>query len=70
MPAATKPSLDILIDQYLNYLLIEKGLSETTLQSYSSDMIRYREFLAENKIRRISSTDTAMSVQFLLRTNR
>ena len=66
MPSAKLPALDILIDQYLNYLLIEKGLSKTTLESYSSDMIRYREFLYKNKIRRISAADTALIIKHMI----
>ncbi len=66
MPAFKIPSLDTLIDQYLNYLLIEKGLSDTTLDSYSSDMIRYRKFLHKNKIQRISSDDTALILKHMI----
>ncbi len=66
MPSAKLPALDILIDQYLNYLLIEKGLSKTTLESYSSDMIRYRRFLYENKIKRISAADTALILKHMI----
>ena len=66
MPSSEIPALDIFIDQYLNYLLIEKGLSRTTLESYSSDMVRYREFLYENKIRRISADDTALILKHMI----
>ena len=66
MPSFKIPALDILIDQYLNYLLVEKGLSRSTLDSYSSDMVRYREFLYENKIRRISAADTALILKHMI----
>jgi integrase/recombinase XerD len=66
MPSSAIPALDILIDQYLNYLLIEKGLSRSTLDSYSSDMVRYREFLYENKIRRISAADTTLILKHMI----
>ena len=66
MPSSETSSLDILIDQYLNYLLVEKGLAGTTLESYSSDISRYREFLNENKIRRISETDTALILKHMI----
>jgi len=45
------PPLDDLIDHYLNYLLVEKGLSRSTLESYSRDLIRYREFLQDSGVR-------------------
>ena len=66
MPSSKIPALDILIDQYLNYLLIEKGLSGTTLESYSSDIARYRGFLNENKIRQISEADTALILKHMI----
>ena len=60
------PSIDGLIDQYLNYLLIEKGLSQATLDSYSADVIRYQEFLLENGVTRLSDTDTALILKHLI----
>jgi integrase/recombinase XerD len=62
-----KPStLDTLIDQFLNYLLVEKGLSEKTLEAYSRDIIRYRNFLAENKTIAFSEEDTALILKHLI----
>jgi len=66
MPASKMPPIDILIDQYLNYLLIEKGLSRTTLESYSGDMIRYREFLRQNRTGAISENDTAFILKHMI----
>lgn len=66
MPSAKLPPIDSLIDQYLNYLLIEKGLSRTTLEAYSSDMIRYREFLQRNKTPHISGADTALILKHMI----
>ena len=47
---AQKQSIDELVDRYLNYLLVEKGLARKTLESYSSDIARYIDFLKENNI--------------------
>lgn len=66
MLASKMPSIDILIDQYLNYLLIEKGLSRTTLESYSGDMIRYREFLRQNRTAAISENDTPLILKHMI----
>ncbi|CAB1062696.1 Site-specific tyrosine recombinase XerD [Olavius sp. associated proteobacterium Delta 1] len=66
MPSSKLPSIDNFIDQYLNYLLIEKGLSRTTLESYSRDMVRYREFLHQARIRRISEDDTALILKHMI----
>ena len=66
MPSLKQPPIDSLIDRYLNYILIEKGLSSTTLESYSADMVRYREFLHLNKKQRISGVDTALILKHLI----
>ena len=66
MTSSHMPSIDVLIDQYLNYLLIEKGLSRATLDSYSRDVIRYQEFLHHNGIDRLSDTDTPLILKHLI----
>ncbi len=66
MPRAKLPPLDILIDRYLNYLLVEKGLSGATLESYSRDLIRYQEFMRQNQNRQISEADTALILKHLI----
>jgi integrase/recombinase XerD len=60
------PSLDTLVDQYLNYLLVEKGLSRKTIESYSSDIARYRDFLKENRIENFTDTDTPVLLKYLI----
>jgi integrase/recombinase XerD len=55
-----------LLDQYINYLLVEKGLSKKTLASYSSDILRYIQFLKDNKIHRFEDTDTQHILQYLI----
>jgi integrase/recombinase XerD len=60
------PTPDALIDQFLNYLLVEKGLSQKTLEAYSRDIIRYRNFLAENKSTAFSEQDTPLILKHLI----
>ncbi|MDX2439478.1 MAG: site-specific tyrosine recombinase XerD [Desulfobacterales bacterium] len=60
------PELDTLTDQYLNYLLVEKGLSSKTLDSYGSDMAMYLSFLVENKINNIADADTPVILKHLI----
>lgn len=60
------PALDTLTDQYLNYLLVEKGLSAKTLDSYGSDMAMYLSFLEENKINNIAGADTPVILKHLI----
>jgi integrase/recombinase XerD len=58
--------MDILIDQYLNYLLVEKGLSRSTLESYSRDLVRYQEFIQNCGARGISESDTALILKHMI----
>jgi len=55
-----------LIDQFLNYLLVEKGLSRATLESYSSDLLRYADFLEQNGRNTVSVEDTALILKHLI----
>jgi integrase/recombinase XerD len=66
MVSENKPSLDVLIDQYLNYLLVEKGLSKHTLDSYSRDLTRYHRFLRKHGVMSVSESDTAHILKHLI----
>lgn len=59
-------SIHISVDQFLNYILIEKGLSDKTVESYSSDLTRFLEFLEKNSIRNLSETDTPIILRYLI----
>jgi integrase/recombinase XerD len=59
-------SLDIFVDQYINYLVFEKGLSEKTIESYSSDLSKYLEFLKQKGIKDITQADTPLILKHLI----
>jgi len=59
-------SLDILVDQYINYLVFEKGLSEKTIESYTSDISKYLAFLKEKRIEDITQADTPIILKHLI----
>ena len=61
-----QPAPDALIDRFLNYLLVEKGLAQKTLEAYSRDIIRYRHFLAENKSTAFSEEDAPLILKHLI----
>ncbi|WP_448949458.1 site-specific tyrosine recombinase XerD [Latilactobacillus sakei] len=42
--------MDDLIQDYLHYLKIERGLSENTRQSYQQDLKQYQQFLVSQKL--------------------
>ncbi len=60
------PSLDVLVDQYINFLIIEKGLSENTIESYSRDISRYVDYLNQKKVKRISDAETPVILTYLI----
>jgi len=59
-------SLDFIADQYLNYLVFEKGLSEKTIESYSSDLARHLDFLKQKRVKKITDADTPLILKHLI----
>lgn len=58
--------IDAQVDQYLNYLLVEKGLAPKTLESYSRDLTVYLEFLKQAEITAIEDADTTVILKHLI----
>ncbi|MCP3952649.1 MAG: site-specific tyrosine recombinase XerD, partial [Desulfobacterales bacterium] len=58
--------LDFLADQYLNYLLVEKGLGKKTLDAYSRDLVRYFESLKQESVENVSEYDHALILKHLI----
>ena len=61
-----KNFLEPLVDQYLNYLVVEKGLAGKTIEAYASDLSAYRLFLHSQKIDAIDQTDTAVILKYII----
>ncbi len=59
-------SLDQLTDQFINYLVVEKGLSRNTVAAYSKDLILYVESLRENGISDIADADMTLVLKHLI----
>lgn len=53
-------------DQYMTYLLIEKGLAENSMEAYSSDMAAYLRFLKEQGLDHVSETDMPVLLRYLI----
>ncbi|MFC1798398.1 site-specific tyrosine recombinase XerD [Thermodesulfobacteriota bacterium] len=59
-------SLESFIDQYLNYLQVEKGLAEKTIDSYSRDLMVYLEFIKQTGAKTVAETDTPIILRHLI----
>ncbi|MDA3894538.1 MAG: site-specific tyrosine recombinase XerD [Desulfobacteraceae bacterium] len=54
------------IDQYINYLIVEKGLADATIESYSGDLKRFITFLKSCRINPVQKTDTTVILKYLI----
>jgi integrase/recombinase XerD len=59
-------TIDQLADQYLNYILVEKGLAKKTIESYSRDVVRFLGFLNKKGIDTVGKIDTKEILQYLI----
>jgi integrase/recombinase XerD len=55
-----------LVDRYINYLVVEKGLASATIESYSGDLAKFLKFLTSQKIQKITDADSAIILKYLL----
>ena len=60
-------SMDELADRYFNYLVVEKGLSKETVESYNRDLLHYFRFLKSHSIQDITKADTAVILKHLMK---
>jgi integrase/recombinase XerD len=58
--------MDELSQQYIDHLLIEKGLSNNSIESYSHDLTVFIDFLCKNKINNIEQCDTATLLSWII----
>jgi integrase/recombinase XerD len=58
-------STDRFADQFFDYLRVERGLSNNTLQSYSSDLVRFFRFLEGKGIDPLSVTREDLSTYLI-----
>ncbi|MBT3178485.1 MAG: site-specific tyrosine recombinase XerD [Desulfobacula sp.] len=58
--------MDELTQNYIDYLIIEKGLSKNSLVSYSSDLSKYITFLEKNNIHDLNEVDTTVILAWLI----
>jgi len=58
--------IDKHIDNFFNYIVIEKGLSNNTVVSYSRDLRKFIDFLGKNEISDLSRVTNVHIVSFLV----
>ena len=54
-----------LIDEYLNFLAVEKGVSLNTLEAYSRDLVKYVEFTQDRGIKTIKNITSNDVITYL-----
>ncbi len=52
------PKFESLLERFINYLILEKGLSDNTRLAYRNDIHRYLEFLEGQNVRPIEKTES------------
>jgi len=55
-----------LADRFINYLVVEKGLSPNTVSSYSADLNLYLDFLKGNDLQNVTDSDTPFILKHLI----
>jgi integrase/recombinase XerD len=58
--------MDHFVDQYIQFLTIEKGLASNTIESYHMDLRRFMDFLEYNGIKNISESDTTVLLKYII----
>ena len=57
--------IDTSLDLFLNYLVVERGLSHNTLDAYGRDLSRYAEFISSAKITGPTAVTSSDILRFL-----
>jgi integrase/recombinase XerD len=58
--------MDSYLDAFINYLVVEKGLSVNTLEAYGRDLRRYLDFLQQRGVRAVDQIAQSQVTGFLL----
>ena len=57
------------INEYLEYLKIEKKLSDNTILAYQNDLKYYLKYIKKDKVRKVSKEDVIRVIEVLKKNN-
>lgn len=63
---SSQSDLHRLVDQYVNYLYVEKGLADKTVEAYAGDLASFIDFLLTQDIDRVERIDTAAILKYII----
>jgi integrase/recombinase XerD len=58
--------MNVLVDQFLDHLTLERGLSRNTCEAYAQDLVRFVSFLEGTGIRSFNSVESRHILNFLM----
>lgn len=58
--------MDDWVENYIDFLIVEKGLSANSIESYSTDLAEYMDFLEKNQISDLAQTDTTVILAWMV----
>ncbi|MCG8568445.1 MAG: tyrosine-type recombinase/integrase, partial [Desulfobacterales bacterium] len=59
--------MDHLVQDYMDYLIVEKGLADNSIAAYADDLSRYINFLEAQRIEHHSQVDTTVILAWLVK---